>query len=326
MKHDGKLTLITRIFFACDFHGSESTYLKFVNAAKLRVYKADVVIASGDLTGKAMVPIIEQENGSYQANFLGSQETIKTKEELQIFLKRVRNVGYYHEIMSKQRYEMLLANPGEQHATMSRLMLENMERWIRIAEERLAGSGVSCYLMPGNDDSAQIGEIIDKSSYAVNPEDKVIDVGEGREMISSGYSSPTPWKTPRECSEEELKAKIDRMASSLADPNDSIFNLHDPPFGSGLDTAPQLDENLRPVMSMGELLRVPVGSKAVLQSIEEYQPLLGLHGHIHESPGEVPIGRTMCLNPGSEYQCGILRGYILTFEKNKLKSWLHTET
>ncbi len=48
-----------------------------------------------------------------------------------------------------------------------------------------------------------------------------------------------------------------------------------------------------------------VGSKAVREFIEKFQPLLTLHGHIHESPrmsGQFNemIGRTMSINPGSE--------------------------
>jgi Icc-related predicted phosphoesterase len=299
--------------------------LKFINAARLKTFKANVVIASGDLTGKALVPIIEQSNGSYQAHFLDSQETVRSKDELGILAKRIRNVGYYFEVVTKEHYEHLAANPAEHRLTLSRLTAENMERWVRIAEERLGKTDVTCYMMPGNDDDEEIGSIIDKSSYVVNPEDIVVEIGEGHEMISSGYSNPTPWKTPRECSEEELNAKIDGMASMLKDVSTSIFNLHCPPFGSGLDVAPQLDEHLRPVVSVGELLKVPVGSKAVLSAIEKYQPLVGAHGHIHESAGEVRIGRTMCFNPGSEYQSGILRGYILDFEKKKLKQWLRVE-
>ena len=46
---------------------------------------------------------------------------------------------------------------------------------------------------------------------------------------------------------------------------------------------------------------IHAGSTAVRASIEKHQPLVGLHGHIHESKGFVTLGRTLCLNPGSEY-------------------------
>jgi len=320
------MPLTLRVYFACDLHGSESTYLKFVNAAKLGVYKADVIIAAGDLTGKAMVPIIERGDGTYEAEFLGSSEVMKSKDELSQFTKRVRNVGYYYTVMNKQREEELKANVAEQQSVLLKELVANMERWVRIAEERLAKTKVKCYMMPGNDDPLEIGEVLDKSSYVVNPEERALEIGEGHEMISTGYSNPTPWKTHRECSEEELKAKIDRMAASLKDPGNSIFNLHCPPYGSGLDTAPQLDVNLRPVVSGGGIVMIPVGSTAVLKAIEEYQPLVGMHGHIHESAGEVKIGKTMCFNSGSEYQSGILKGYVIDLENHRVKQCLHVET
>jgi Icc-related predicted phosphoesterase len=316
---------LIRVYYACDLHGSESTFLKFVNAAKLKIYKAQIVIASGDLTGKAMVPIIDLENGTYETKFLGSQETVNSMEGLQNLIKRIRNVGYYYDIVTKQRHEEISADPAQQEAILHKHVLEEMERWVRIAEERLKGIGVACYMMPGNDDTTEIGGIINKSSSIVNPEDKAVEIGEGHEMISTGFSNPTPWHTPRECSEEDLKAKIDRMASMLKDVKNSIFNFHCPPFGTGLDTAPKLDKDLRPVVVTGELLKIPVGSTAVLKSIEEYQPLVGMHGHIHESPGEVMVGKTICFNAGSEYQSGILRGYIIDLEKNKVRQCLHVE-
>jgi Icc-related predicted phosphoesterase len=314
-----------RIYYACDLHGSESTFLKFVNAAKLKVYKAKVVIASGDLTGKAMVPIIDLENGTYQTKFLGSEETATSKDQLQDLIKRIRNVGYYYDIVTKQKHQEISPNPEQQEAMLHKHVLEEMERWVRIAEERLKDTGVACYMMPGNDDTTEIGEIINRSTFVVNPEDKAVDIGDGHEMISTGFSNPTPWRTPRECSEEELAAKIDRMASMLKDVKNSIFNFHCPPFDTGLDVAPKLDKDLRPVVVTGELMKIPVGSTAVLKAIEKYQPLVGMHGHIHESPGEVKIGQTICFNAGSEYQSGILRGYVIDLEKNKVKQCLHVE-
>src|SRR6185312_3306089 len=86
---------------------------------------------------------------------------------------------------------------------------------------------------------------------------------------------------------------------------------HVPPYDSGLDTAPVLDVNLRPTVSAGDVLRGPVGSHAVRRVIEEFQPLLSVHGHVHESGGERRIGDTVSINPGSEANAGILRGYLV---------------
>ena len=95
--------------------------------------------------------------------------------------------------------------------------------------------------------------------------------------------------------------------------------IHVPPHDSGLDEAPLLDENLRPTISAGDVLRGPVGSTAVRRIIETYQPVLSVHGHIHESGGERRIGDTLCINPGSEANAGILRGYLIDIGKKGIE-------
>ena len=111
--------------------------------------------------------------------------------------------------------------------------------------------------------------------------------------------------------EDELYERLDALAKQVRDPRRAVFMIHVPPYDSGLDTAPILDENLRPTVSAGDVLRGPVGSTAVRRVIEQYQPLLAVHGHIHESGGERKIGDTLCINPGSEANAGILRGYLV---------------
>jgi Icc-related predicted phosphoesterase len=206
-----------------------------------------------------------------------------------------------------------------------RLMLETVQRWVNLAEEHLKGTGISVYITGGNDDLQEISPILQSSSFVIDPEEKVLDVNSKYRMLSTGWSNPTPWKTPRECSEEELAAKIDGMASQIADFRNVIFNVHVPPIDSGLDTCPRLDQNLKPMIVGGEISMGPGGSSAVRASIEKYQPLVGLHGHIHESKGFVNIGRTLCVNPGSEYSEGILRGVIVDLEDGKVKNFLLTQ-
>ena len=96
-----------------------------------------------------------------------------------------------------------------------------------------------------------------------------------------------------------------------------MFNLHVPPKDSGLDTAVLLDEELRPLIRSGSPVFAGVGSTAVRKSLERHQPMLGLHGHIHESRGDARVGRTLSLNPGSEYSEGVLRGVIVTLSAKK---------
>jgi len=63
---------------------------------------------------------------------------------------------------------------------------------------------------------------------------------------------------------------------------------------------------------------IPVGSTAVRQAIEEYQPLVSLHGHIHESPAANRIGRTLCINPGSDYHTGRIAGCLVTLRSDRV--------
>jgi Icc-related predicted phosphoesterase len=300
--------------------------VKFLNAVKYNIYKAHIVMLSGDLTGKAIIPIVRK-NGEYLAKtlkILGVDERAKSEDDLADLRRRIRNAGFYPHVFDESELEELDSNRSKLETLFTSLMSECLERWVRMAEEQLPNSGVKCIMMPGNDDLKQADDIIRKSNYVCNPEGLVIEL-DGHEMISSGFSNPTPWRTPRECSEEELEKKIDGMVIQVKNMKNCIFNFHVPPYDSTLDVAPLLDANLRPVVTATKLLEVPVGSKAVRAAVEKYQPLLGLHGHIHDSASEVNIGRTLCLNPGSLYQQGILRGYIIDLESGKIKLYQRVE-
>ena len=63
----------------------------------------------------------------------------------------------------------------------------------------------------------------------------------------------------------------------------------------------------------------PVGSTAVRDAVQRVQPLLSLHGHIHESRGATKIGSTLALNPGSSYEEGILQAAIVNLDPKKRK-------
>jgi len=313
------------MFHAADVHGSEKAFLKFLNAGKF--YKAHVINLCGDLTGKVIVPIVEQADGSYRARFLGSEVVVKTKEELEALKKNIRFNGQYPYVTDPKEYEELNNNPRKVDELFSQLMVEQMERWIRIAEERLRGTGIKCFIMPGNDDRFEIDAVFKGSNYVINPEGTVVDVDERHEMVSTGYANITPWKSPRDIPEEELAKKIDAMVSQVRDIKNCIFNFHCPPYDTSIDAAPKLDEQFRPKISpAGGFEMIPVGSISVRRAIEKYQPLLGLHGHIHESPGAFRLGRTLCLNPGSEYSEGILRGVLVRLADKEVKSYMFTRS
>jgi Icc-related predicted phosphoesterase len=277
----------------------------------MNVYKADVALLAGDLTGKAIVPIV-QRNGRYETDLFGVHRTASSDEQLAELRRDIADVGYYSFITTDDEAGQLARDEAARDELLGRLMNERLEEWMALATERLADGKVPLYLIPGNDDEFGIDEILNRDGYApVNADGRVLDIPGGLQLLASGWSNHTPWQTPREESEDELYERLDALAQQIKDPRRAIFMIHVPPHDSGLDTAPILDENLRPTVSAGDVLRGPVGSTAVRRIIETYQPLLAIHGHIHESGGERKIGDTMCINPGSEANHGILRGYLV---------------
>src|SRR5437016_5623403 len=94
--------------------------------------------------------------------------------------------------------------------------------------------------------------------------------------------------------------------------------LHGPPLGYGHEAAPVLDSDLRVVQIRGQVKLAPVGSSADRDLLTDVQPLLGLHGHIHESSGVRRIGRTLAINPGSDYGTGVLNGALVTLQEDKV--------
>jgi len=312
----------TRLFFVTDLHGSEICFRKFLGAA--RFYDAQVLVVGGDITGKEIVAIIEQLDGSFKATIQGREHRVRGKEELEKLEREIADSGSYPHRTNDSEMAVLSTDKNKLVALFSQLMTDRIKRWTELAEKNLGNSNIKCYICPGNDDKFEIDTVLGASSYVVNPDQKVVQLDEKHEMISLGFSNITPWKCPRDVPEEELGNKIQKLVSELKSPENCIFNFHCPPFDSGLDTAPHLDENLRPVFKAGEVEMIPVGSRSVREAIQRYQPLLGLHGHIHESKGFLKIGRTMCLNPGSEYAEGMLRGALVNLHEKGLKNYMLT--
>jgi Icc-related predicted phosphoesterase len=279
----------------------------------------------GDITGKVIVPLIKDPQG-YHAMFRGLERRANNDSELQKLEKDIRYTGYYPYRTDEERFRNLQENPEALNSLFKELMLSTFKSWIQLADEKLASqSGIKTYMTGGNDDLPEIKPIMAASKYIIDPEDKLVEVDSKHEMISSGFSNPTPWKTPRECSEEELANKIQAMVSQVKNMKNCIFNMHVPPIDSGLDTCPKLDENLKPTIVNGEPVTTAGGSTSVRKSIETNHPLLGLHGHIHESRGFPKIGRTLCINAGSESSEGILRGVIVDLDNDSVKNFMLTQ-
>ncbi|MEN2974384.1 MAG: metallophosphoesterase [Candidatus Caldarchaeales archaeon] len=306
---------MTRILFTTDVHGSEYVFRKFLNA--LSIYKIDVGIMMGDLSGKLIIPIIKNEDGSYSVTFLGEKKKVK-ETQIEELKKEIMAVGYYPVTMDRRKFEELEESPEERDRLFINEIKERLRKWIQLAEERLKDKEIRFFISAGNDDPWDIEDILNSSKVIINVCMRKVYIDDFHEMITVPYTNPTPWRTPREISEEELAQIIDRLAGEIDDIERAVFNLHAPPFGTPLDLAPKLSKDMRP--SVSEM--VHVGSIAVLEAIKKYQPILGLHGHIHESKGSQKIGRTTCINPGSEYGEGIMRGVIIELEKDNLKSFM----
>jgi len=312
----------TRIFFATDVHGSEKCFLKFLNTPS--VYKVNTLILGGDITGKMVVPIVKRADGTHVAEFLSNQYVMKSDQEVEDLEKKIRFTGYYPYKTTVDETDEMRRDPLKVDAVFTQVMIDTLRRWMKMAEERLKGKGVKVYMTGGNDDRPEIEEVLKGSDFVIDPEGEVVSLDGDFEMLSSGWSNPTPWKTPRECSEEELAAKLESMIGKVQDVTKCIFNLHVPPYDCGLDTCPKLDESLKPVYAGSEIMMISSGSRAVRNAIEKHQPVLGLHGHIHESRGFIKIGRTLCLNPGSEYTEGVLRGVVVDLDEKGVKNYLLT--
>jgi uncharacterized protein len=312
----------TKLFFATDVHGGDSTFRKCVNAGVS--YGVNIVILGGDIAGKMLVPVLDLGGGHWRATVQSLDHTLSSEDEVADFQKRVAKLGYYSKVVAPDEYEELSAHPEKVDQLYHQLAAERLSAWIDFAEQRLKGTGVRMYLTGGNDDSTDILEVIRREAREniIACEDEVVSLDDdGHTMLSLGLSNPTPWHTPREASEEVLAEHIEKMVAGISDFERVVFNLHAPPIDSTLDTCPKLDWSQDPpsvVTSGGTPVLYGAGSTAVRQAIEKYQPLLSLHGHIHETRAYVRIGRTMAVNPGSEYGEGVLRGCIVTMSGDKV--------
>jgi Icc-related predicted phosphoesterase len=317
----------TRVFFATDVHGSERTWRKFLKSAEF--YGADVLVMGGDVMGKLAIPVIREAGGRHRATIHGRVETLETAADVERARSLIASLGFYDVVMDEDEYHATKADDGAVDRLWRDLALERLTRWIELAEERLGASGVRCYVSGGNDDLLEVMDALPREGTRsfVACEDRVVPLDDGHVMISLPYVNPTPWRTPREASEDELAAMIDRSAIGLTDFSRAIFNFHAPPSDSTLDTCPKLDWTTDPpsqIVRGGQPVLYGAGSTSVRAALERYQPMLGLHGHIHESQAAARLGRTLCVNPGSEYGEGVLRGCLLTIADGKVESYQMT--
>jgi uncharacterized protein len=305
------------IFYAADIHGSERVFRKFLRAAPF--YGARAAIFGGDITGKRMVPIVSEGKGRYRAELLGTSYEVETGAGFDDLESRIRMNGFYPYRTTSDEVARLSDDADYRAEIFGRVMSETAERWVTLADEQLRSAGIPALMMAGNDDEPAVSAILGQGSWIVNAERRIVEL-EGYQVASFGYSTTTPWQSPREVTEEGMAQELAGLIEGLDPARPTIFNLHDPPYASGLDLALKLTPDLQVVTNGGEARREPVGSKAVRATIERSQPVLSLHGHIHESRGAAEIGRTVCLNPGSSYGEGALDGVLVTLDGDRVVS------
>jgi len=309
-----------RLVFAADIHGSERCFRKFLNAARL--HKASALIFGGDLAGKILQPVVARGAGRFTTELYGEQIEVEGADARDALLARIRTAGRYDLLVSAEEKAELDRSPELVHERFVEAACASATRWLELADERLRDLGIYAYIMLGNDDFPELKGVFGASERVIDPEDAVVELPGGWQLASLGYSNPTPWNTARELPEPELAARLELIVGQLADPASSILNIHVPPVGTSIDRAARLDADLRPITRGGQVEIASVGSTSVRALLERMQPTLSLHGHIHESPGMAKIGKTLAINPGSEYVDGILRAAIVTLERGKgVRSW-----
>jgi uncharacterized protein len=317
----------TTIFFCSDIHASTVCFRKFLNAPKYFASKGrriDILIVGGDITGKLIVPIIKSSQNSYRSYLFGKELTLGCREEIDELIKKTEVLGIYPHIFEPDEYAAFTESTEIQGRLFKELALKRLKEWMDIAANKLHGSEIQCFVSPGNDDFDECKAVIDACPVVTCPDMKTLAINDDHQMISLGYANITPFHCPRDVPEEELTERVRSMVAEVADMSNCIFNLHCPPVETGLDDAPLLDDELRPSIGTTGVIMAPVGSRAVREVIEEYQPLLALHGHVHESRGATRLGRTLCINPGSEYSEGILHSALVTIRKGGIVSHMLT--
>ena len=305
------------IFFASDFHGSTACFKKFINGAK--IYGADLLVMGGDLTGKAVMPVAEQQDGSFLAHQHGRDIRLANREEAEDFIKRVENMGFYATVVSEPEFRRLLGDKEAQETLFKKLVCERVAEWAEFAGRKLQGTEIDLITAPGNDDFFEIDDVLHASPHVQYHDMEVTEVKGGYQMLHCGGSNKTPWNTEREYTEAQYEQRFAELLPRVRDMDRCIFNVHVPPHGTALDKCPKLDENLQVVFEMGNPVHIHAGSTALTETLTRVQPLLSLHGHIHESRGNVKIGKTVCVNPGSVYPEGILQGVLVHLNGGEVK-------
>jgi uncharacterized protein len=303
-----------RVLFTTDLHGCESAFRKFVNAAI--EFKVDIALLGGDLTGKRLVPVVSS-NGGHRAEFMGRELNAHSDEQLAELDRTIRLAGQYPFHTTEEETRRLREHPEEVDRVFIAAMRASLRSWFDLAAERLAPLGIRMFAIAGNDDPREIDDVLRQHEYVEHVDRSVAGIEPKIEVIGFSGANRTPWNSPREYDEAEIRTLLEEEIARLASAERSIWNIHVPPVDSGLDTCPVVRPDLTVVTDGGEPRLHGAGSTAVRELIEQYQPMLTVHGHIHESRAISRLGTTVSVNPGSEYTEGILRAAFIRIDPKR---------
>lgn len=306
-----------RLLFTSDLHGSTLCFRKAISAA----IETDslALVLGGDLSGKTMTPVVRQISGVWEAWFGEGRETVEGASALIELESAISATGSYPIRLTQDEFLHLESSKGAQREHFARAMKGRLEQWLHEAEETLGRRNIGLHLICGNDDLEELDDVINASNYATNLEKEGAEVA-GCELVGDSSANITPFcGCPRDRAESVIEERLRTRISVLQHPDSSVLVTHVPPFGTGIDNAVELDEQLRQRTAAGSSILKPAGSTAVRKIIEEIQPALSLHGHIHESPGFARLGRTLSCNPGSEYSNGITRCVLISLRDQSVR-------
>ena len=291
------LVIEMKFLYTSDLHGEVHLYQELLELALSS--SAEIIALGGDLL-PSFAPSKRYED-------MVPNQKMFILQFLSPFLKRV---------IETTPAKKIFLIPGNWDLGYPYLFREPMEGVVNLAQEsdRLEnGFEITGYpFVPPTPFRPKDYEKMDDREAAWPPQKRpsyIRSPGESDELTAV---DPYLFLRGRETIEEDLEGLVQPL-----DPRRTIYMMHSPPYGTKLD-----------IIQGGN----PTGSRSIKAFIERNQPLLTLHGHIHEAP-ELSgtyverIGKTLSINPGQSIGAGKQPSklHAVTFEMERIEETLtHT--
>ena len=153
----------------------------------------------------------------------------------------------------------------------------------------IMAAGVELLAVPGNMDRPEVAAALDGMEVGIHGRARAVALprasGEPYRfgVMGVGGSTPTPWGTPFELSEQQVTALLEAAWPAVRECSPVVLVAHSPPLGTRLDRAGSAHG----------------GSAAVRSFVTRHPVAVSLSGHIHESAGQQRLAQTLCVNPGA---------------------------